>query len=317
MSKAIVPNLTERVKMKLRHFLGCLLLILTTACVPASKLSGPNHPPPSIHATNPPATAAGPTAAMPTATPPPTLQPTSTPLLFPTPAASPTALPVTRQTPLTLMLHRSHAKFDAVAFLRDFIALAQQSDLRVVTYRQIAEEPAITATEQGRLLIFTIDDIYLRYPMDPSVREMIALLKEAGYPGVLGIITEGDYAYPETVATLEELTALGWEVASHSDTHRNLRDIQKIAPKGIYPEIKASLDKLEKALGLRPITLILPEGQMTQGDQQLKRADLLWIVGINGGVTYETTATYYYVGREGPAGDAATTFAVMQKRFTP
>ncbi len=316
MSKPIVPNLTERVKMKLRHFLGCLLLILTTACVPASELSDPNHPPLSTHTANPPATAA-PTAAVSTATPPPTLEPTFTPLLFPTPAASPTALPATRQTPMTLMLHRSHAKFDAVAFLRDFIALAQQSNLHVVTYRQIAENPDITATDRGNLLIFTIDDIYLRYPMDSSVREMIALLKEAGYPGVVGIITEGDYAYPETVATLKELTALGWEVASHSDTHRNLRDIQKISPKGIYPEIKASLDKLETALGTRPITLILPEGQMTQGDQQLKRADLLWIVGINGGVTYETTATYYYVGREGPAGDAATTFAVMQKRFAP
>lgn len=314
MSNTIVPNLMERVKMKLCHILGCLLLILTTACAPASELSDPN-PPPSIHASNPPATAAGPTAAMPTVTPPPTLEPTSTPILFPTPAASSTALPVTRQTPMTLMLHRSHAKFDAVAFLRDFIALVRQSDLRVVNYRQIAENPDLTATEQGRLLIFTIDDIYLRYPMDPSVREMIALLKEAGYPGVLGIITEDDYAYPETVATLKELTALGWEVASHSDTHCNLRDIQKIAPKGIYPEIKTSLDKLEKTLGLRPITLILPEGQMTQGDQQLKRANLLWIVGINGGVTYETTATYYYVGREGPSGDAATTFAIMQQRF--
>jgi peptidoglycan/xylan/chitin deacetylase (PgdA/CDA1 family) len=222
-----------------------------------------------------------------------------------------------RQTPLTLMLHRSHSRFDAVAFLRDFIVLVQQADRRVVTYREIAENPTITATEQGKLVIFTIDDIYLRYPMDPSVREMIALLKEAGFPAVLGIVTEGDYAYPETVATLNELTALGWEVASHSDTHRNLREIQKISPKAIYPEIKTSLDKLEKALGQRPITLILPEGQMTQGDQQLKRANLLWIVGINGGVTYETDATYYYVGREGPAGDAATTFSVMLKRFAP
>lgn len=303
--------------MKLCHVLGCLLLILTTACVPASELSDPNHPPPSTHTTSPPATAAGPTAAVPTATPPPTLESTSTPLLSPTPAASPTALPITRQTPLTLMLHRSHAKFDAVAFLRDFIALVQQSDLRVVTYRQIAQEPDMTATERGKLLIFTIDDIYLRYPMDPSVREMITLLKDAGYPAVLGIVTEGDYAYPETVAMLKELTTLGWEVASHSDTHRNLRDIQKIAPKAIYPEIKTSLDKLEKALGQRPITLILPEGQMTQGDQQLKRANLLWIVGINGGVTYKTDATYYYVGREGPSGDAAATFAIMQKRFAP
>ena len=303
--------------MKLARVLIYLLLVLNTACLPTSKLDNLVHPPSATPTARPAATAAQAAIQISTATPLPSPTASPLPTLFPSLAASPTALPIKRQTPMTLMLHRSHAKFDAVAFLRDFIALAQQSDLRVVTYRQIAENPAITATEQGRLLIFTIDDIYLRYPMDSSVQEMIALLKEAGYPGVVGIITEGDYAYPETVATLKELTALGWEVASHSDTHRNLREIQKISPKGIYPEIKTSLDKLEKTLGARPITLILPEGQMTQGDQQLKRANLLWIVGINGGVTYETTATYYYVGREGPAGDAATTFAVMQKRFAP
>lgn len=281
--------------------------MLTAACAPTSPaiVSSPTLQP-----------AVSPTS-LPTATLTATATPTLTPLSLPTLAASPTALPITRQTPLSLMLHRNNAQFDAVAFLRAFIALAQQEQFQVVTYRQISENPVLTATSAGKLLIFTIDDLYLRYPIDPSVREMIALLKEAGFPAVLGIVTESDYAYPETVATLKELTALGWEVASHSDTHRNLREIQKISPKGIYPEIKASLDKLEKALGQRPITLILPEGQMTQGDQQLKRANLQWIVGINGGNTYDTDATYYYVGREGPAGDAAMTLAAMRQRFSP
>jgi len=293
--------------MKFQHAIFSLILMLTAACAPISPAT---ISPPTLQPV------AAPTNS-PTATLTATVAPTLTPLSLPTLAASPTALPITRQTPLSLMLHRSNSQFDAVAFLRAFIALAQQEQFQVVTYRQISENPALTATSAGKLLIFTIDDLYLRYPIDPSVREMIALLKEAGFPAVLGIITESDYAYPETVATLKELTALGWEVASHSDTHRNLREIQKISPKGIYPEIKASLDKLEKALGQRPITLILPEGQMTQGDQQLKRANLQWIVGINGGNTYDTDATYYYVGREGPAGDAATTLAAMRQRFSP
>lgn len=291
--------------MKLHHSLLGLLLVLAAACTP-SLPPAPTSAPPTPTLTQ---------AA--TATQTPTVTPLPSPTLPATPAASPTPLPITRQTPMTLMLHRRNTSFDAVTFLADFIEVVKASNLKVVTYRDISANPAITATQQGQLFIFTIDDIYLRYPIDPSVLEMIAMLKAAGYPAVLGIVTEGDYAYPETVATLKELSALGWEVASHSDTHRNLREIQKVSPKGIFPEIRASLDKLEQALGQRPITLILPEGQMTQGDQQLKRAQLQWIVGINGGITYDTDATYYYVGREGPAGDARNTFDIMRKRFKP
>ena len=134
---------------------------------------------------------------------------------------------------------------------------------------------------------------------------------------MLGVITEGNYAYPETVETLRKLQGIGWEIASHSDTHRNLAEVEKIAPKSIYPEIKTSLDKLEKALSIRPITLILPEGQMTRGDEQIKRSGILWVIGINGGTEYDTRDPYYYLGREGPDGTAEATFAIMQKRFNP
>ena len=146
----------------------------------------------------------------PTSQPKPTFTSTTTPLPteteIPQPTLSPTALPLVRQTPPTLMLHRNNAKFDAVQFLREMIGIIKENDLRVVTYRDIQEDPAITATEQGKLFIITIDDIYLRYPMHESVVEMIALLQEAGYPAVLGIVTEGEFAYPETVAKFKELS---------------------------------------------------------------------------------------------------------------
>ena len=232
------------------------------------------------------------------------------------PISSPALDPI-RETPASLMLHRKNDIFDAVQFVSDFISALKQTDLQVTTYRQLANNPDLSLAKKGKLFIFSIDDIYLRYPIDPSVQEMISLLRGAGYPAVLGVITEGDYAYPETVKTLQELQNLGWEIASHSDTHRNLAEVEKIAPKSIYPEIKTSLDKLEAVLGLRPITLILPEGQMTRGDLQIKRSGVQWVVGINGGNQYDTTQAYYYVGREGPDGSAAETLAIMLKRFSP
>lgn len=248
----------------------------------------------------------------------PTPSPLSPTLLSPVPAPSVTPMPdPIRRTPASLMLHRRNSGFDSVQFLREFIVLLKENDLEVVTYRKLVKKPDLTVDKQGRLFIISIDDIYLRYPIDPSVLEMISLLVDAGYPAVLGVTTESDYAYPETVETLRKLQNIGWEIASHSDTHRNLAAVEKVAPKSVYPEIKASLDKLEKALDIRPITLILPEGQMTWGDEQIKRSGVLWVIGINGGNRYDIREVYHYLGREGPDGTAPNTFAIMLKRFNP
>jgi peptidoglycan/xylan/chitin deacetylase (PgdA/CDA1 family) len=246
----------------------------------------------------------------------PTPASSETPLPQPTPLNTPTPDPI-RSTPATLMLHRPNSQFDSMQFLKDFIAILKQNEMEVVTYQKLVKKPDLTLVKQDKLFIISIDDIYLRYPIDPGVLEMITLLVDAGYPAVLGIVTESDYAYPETVETLRKLQNIGWEIASHSDTHRNLAQVEKVAPKSVYPEIKASLDKIEKTLNIRPITLILPEGQMTHGDEQIKRSGVLWVVGINGGSQYDTREPYHYMGREGPDGTAQNTFAIMLNRFTP
>jgi peptidoglycan/xylan/chitin deacetylase (PgdA/CDA1 family) len=246
-----------------------------------------------------------------------TALPAPTNTAIPLPTLSPTALPVLRTTPPTLMLHRSNAKFDAVQFLGEMIEIIQENNLRVITYSDIQENPAITVAEQGKLFIITIDDIYLRYPMHESIKEMITLLQGAGYPAVLGIITEGDYAYPETAAKLKELSDQGWEIASHTDNHRNLGQMERVSPRAIYLEINDSMEKIEAAVGIRPITLILPEGQMVNDGKQLRRANLTWIVGINGGNQYDSSRDLLYVGRDGPAENAAETFKKMLKRFLP
>jgi len=213
------------------------------------------------------------------------------------------------------MLHRSNNDFDSVQFLKDMIAIIKQNDLKVITYQDIYKDPAITAVEKGHLFIITIDDIYLRYPIHPSILEMIQLLREAGYPAVLGIITESEYAYPETATLLKELSDSGWEIASHTNTHANLGQMEKRKPRYVFIEVSASMDKIEKVTGIRPITLILPEGQMVDDAKFIKRAKIVWAVGINEGITYNSQRDFIYVGRQGPSVNAEQTFKILRMRF--
>jgi peptidoglycan/xylan/chitin deacetylase (PgdA/CDA1 family) len=226
----------------------------------------------------------------------------------------PTLDPI-RRTPPTLMLHRSSLQFDSVAFLKDFIKILQQNNMKVVTYRDIYKNPDITAIERGNLFIITVDDINLAYPMDKRITDLIDVLQGASYPAVLGIVTETDYADPGTVTRLKELSDAGWEIASHTDYHANLGKLEKASEKLVSKEVLTSLDKIEKAIGIRPITLILPEGQMVNDSRILYDLHLYWIVGINGGVTYDIRKKIIYVGREGPDKNAEYTYKIMKMRF--
>jgi peptidoglycan/xylan/chitin deacetylase (PgdA/CDA1 family) len=243
---------------------------------------------------------------------------TSPPVVTQTPTFTPTLTPTLdpiRKTPPTLMLHRPSLQFDSLAFLKDFIKILKQGNMRVVTYRDISRNPDITATEKGKLFIITIDDISLAYPMNRQVIEMTEVLREAGYPAVLGVVTETDYPYEETVSLLKELSDLGWEIASHTDTHANLGKLEKASATLVYNEVSLSLDKIEKTISIRPITLVLPEGQMVGYMETLDRMNLSWVVGINGGVTYDSRDKIIYVGREGPAKNAEYTYKIMKMRF--
>jgi len=240
------------------------------------------------------------------------IPPTST--FTPSPTITPTLDPI-RSTPPTIMLHRPNLQFDSLQFLKDLIVILQQENMKVITYQDIYQNPAVTATEKGNLFIITIDDIYLRYPIDPKVLEMIQILREENFPAVLGVITENDYAYPETVSLLKELVNEGWEIATHTNNHDNLADMQKTAPRAIRPEIILSMDRIEYAIGIRPVTLILPYGQMVDDAEPLKQAGVYWVIGINGGITYNSQKEIIYVGRESPAKTAEQTFKNMKARF--
>ncbi|MBN8657277.1 MAG: polysaccharide deacetylase family protein, partial [Anaerolineae bacterium] len=230
------------------------------------------------------------------------------------PTITPTLDPI-RSTPPTIMLHRPNLNFDSLSFLKDLLVILKQENMQVVTYRDIYANPALTATEKGHLFIISIDDIYLPYPVDPKVMEMITAIREAGFTAVLSVVTLGDYAYPDTVSLLKELSDEGWEIATHTNNHDNLGIMESKAPRAVGPEISISMDKIEKVIGIRPITLVLPEGQMVNDAGPLKKAGVIWAVGINGGVTYDTQRELYYVGRESPVKTAEQTFKNMKARF--
>jgi len=290
--------------MKLITTLILSLFLFISACTPLAQVA----PVPALEASTPIPT------SIPTLTFTATVLPTITPTLISTPTIVPTLDPL-RSTPPTLMLHRPNLQFDSLAFLKEFVKILQQNEMKVVTYRDIYKSPNITATEQGRLFIITIDDISLAYPMDKRVMEMTDVLQEAGYTAVLGVVTQTDYPYPETVARLKRLSDLGWEIASHTDNHANLGKLEKASTKLVYDEVLPSLDKIEKTIGIRPITLVLPEGQMVNNIETISNMGLYWVVGINGGVTYDSRDKIIYVGREGPDKNADYTYKIMKMRF--
>ncbi len=281
-----------------------LLGLFGSACAPVAQVA-----PVPVIAVNTETPKISPTpASTVTSIPTATLSPTYTPTVVPT-------LDPIRSTPPTLMLHRPSLQFDSVAFLKEFVQILKQNNMKVVTYRDLQENPDLTATERGRLFIITIDDILLAYPMNQHIIEMIGILQEAGYPAVLGVVTQTDYPDPEVVARLKELSDSGWEIASHTDTHANLGKLEKASEKLVTKDVLPSLDKIEKSIGVRPITLVLPEGQMVNDIDILQEMDLHWVVGINGGLSYDSRDQIHYVGREGPDKDAEYTYKIMKKRF--
>jgi len=278
-----------------------LVNLMLSACAPASA----PMPTPVPSATPLPTATAVPTS---------TATPTSTPMATPTATLTATFSPI-RSTPMTIMMHPSTDAFDAVGFLREFILILQENHIRVITYRNILEDPNITVREKGKIAIITIDDVFIgsRNGLNRTVQEMIDLLCEANYPAVLGVVTQGE-PNSTSVALLRDLLEKGWEIATHTDTHPNLG---MLSPLEVSLEITTSQDKIEYLFGHRPITLILPYGQRLNNTTAVKNAGIVWMVGIGGGEMYNVNDGVYYVGRQGPAGTPLKTFEILMRRFNP
>ncbi len=314
----------------LRNFIAAFVLIFIAGCAglpePITSGTSSTHIPMPFATTQAPVTITVTREATRTSTPIPatvtpsapapsfTWTPTPENTLAPTPAGT---LDTLRRTPPTLMLHMSNPDFDSVKFLAGMVQILQEHKLRVVTYQAISAHPEITATEQGRLFIITIDDVSLQAEIDPSIQKMIAILREAGYPAVLGVVTAGKGTNANTVRTLKELAGEGWEIAMHTDSHADLHEIEKVSMYGARQEIQTCRKKIMDAIGVKPITLVLPYGDMVENLKIMYRENIVWAVGIVAGEKYRTTNYVYYVGRESPATDPETTFRNLMNRFNP
>lgn len=221
-----------------------------------------------------------------------------------------------RRVPMTLMMHPSTHTFDAVGFLREFILILQENHIKVITYQDMTRDPDIAAREAGKYAIITIDDISIgnKNGLNPSVVEMIGLLVEAEYPAVLGVVTRGNEPNSTIIETFKDLLNIGWEIATHTDTHPYLGEL---SPSEAFVEIASSQDKIERFLGCRPITLILPYGQRLYDPSPAINAGIIWMVGIDGGETYNVEDDVFYVGRQGPAATPQRTFSILTRRFGP
>lgn len=213
------------------------------------------------------------------------------------------------------MLHRSNPDFDSPKFLSEFIPLVIQAGWRAVTFQEILADPDLVRREAGKLIIFTIDDIGLQAPVDPSILSMIDILKANHMPAVLGVVTAGKLPDLNTAQQLKDLNTQGWEIALHTDTHSNLGDLETWNSYGVRIEVRTCQDKLESVIGYRPTTLILPEGQMVLDQKLLIREKVRWAVGIVRGEIFNIENLVIYTGREGPAGGAELTFQNLIRRF--
>jgi peptidoglycan/xylan/chitin deacetylase (PgdA/CDA1 family) len=137
--------------------------------------------------------------------------------------------------------------------------------------------PVVISFDDGDLTVYTT-----AYP----------IMREFGYVGINYLVAnrldaEG-YMNPEQV---RELAQAGWEVGSHSMTHKNLLESEDPAW-----QIYQSRLELEAALGLPVTTFAYPFGAMNEGIMETTRDYYDAAVGL-GPQFEQTTANLYYLWR--------------------
>ena len=137
----------------------------------------------------------------------------------------------------------------------------QMKLLRDWEYSVIPIELLIEAIQEGarlppRPVIITFDD------GDISVYESaFPIMKKYGLTGVVYIV--GNYMNTDgymTADQIKELAAAGWEVGSHSRSHRDLTKLQEPVQR---QEIYHARRKLESATGIQALTFAYPFGIMS------------------------------------------------------
>lgn len=214
------------------------------------------------------------------------------------------AIPV----PPTLMLH-SKNRWQLVNIVKWLTANGYSG----INYRQLNSVLQGHTTLPDKPVILSLDDLDTIY-IERYFMEMVDLMENAGYLGVLGIITtKTPKQNPKSWQTLNELAARGWELDTHTTHHALLPPLKR---EEMRAEIVDSANMIADAVDLPATTLIVPYANIKfpkgKIDQRIfdvsAEANLQFVVGMAGGRHIQPDAMPpYYVGRVGVGTDAVQT----------
>lgn len=161
---------------------------------------------------------------------------------------------------------------------RQHLQLVREHGFTPITFSELVQLPA--DTDKKKLLVLSFDDGLL-----DNFEVAVPLLQEFGYTATFFVIPGFDYitrwVNPETSQWSDfrrsgftipfpsmksvhrrELAGKGMEIASHSMSHKNLN---RLAHKPLFREIRQSKSCLEDELGVPVNTFCYPRGRYTRG----------------------------------------------------
>jgi peptidoglycan/xylan/chitin deacetylase (PgdA/CDA1 family) len=278
-----VNGMRTRRAAKALLFSGVVVLLLA-ACSPAGAVLSPSPVPPTPTASRAPA------AATPTLL----LFPSPTPVLTFTPSPWPVQGPGAVVCPILLYHRIATPPFPNDYYVTPDAFREQMQALRDWGYTAIPISLLVRAITQGaplpeRPVVITFDD------GDISVyTTAFPIMREFGFVGVNYLV--GNRLQVEgymNVAQLQELSAAGWEVGSHSMTHADLRTSHDLDW-----EIRQSRLELEAALGVPVATFAYPYGLGNDNESIVEqvRANYVAAVGL-GPYLEQNFSRLYYLAR--------------------
>lgn len=228
--------------------------------------------------------------------------------------------------PPSVMLHARQEHLDHLPRFLDWLL---GEGYTPITYRTLLAALATRATLPRKPVIISIDDLTLVCGSInfPFITRMVSLFLERGLPVVVAIVTEpvlqGASGHPVQLtdqddtawARVAEWAACGVELATHTQTHKNLVDT-RMARADYEREIGSSADMIARRTAQPVSTLVLPYGNAMVGGRHggalhepivaaCNTAGIGMIVGVAGGrdplVPVAGTGTpVYFAGRVGP-----------------
>lgn len=143
-----------------------------------------------------------------------------------------------------------------------------------VTLRQVQDAWYNGATLPRKPVVLSFDDGYLG-----QLLYAMPILRRVGWAGLLNLKAEGSDLSTRQV---KKMIAAGWEIASHTISHPDLRNLSGDA---LTHEITGSKKMLERALGVEVLNFCYPAGRYNeQTIQAVKRAGYLGATTVNPGL---------------------------------